>query len=201
MRTRKLLCLIAGLSLITSPALSVAEDAAIVSSMNAKSYSFPAIDSTAETPRSIPLYHYKDKVLLVVNTASQCGFTPQYEGLQQLWEKYKDRGLVVIGVPSNNFGGQEPGSDKDIQKFTSETFKITFPLTAKVEVTGDKAHPFFRYVQKTLGFMAVPKWNFYKYLIDKEGNLVDYFPSTTKPMSPELTNIIEKLLSTTENPR
>ena len=176
-------------SLGATPFTVQAADVPVATQANSYAYSFTSIDG-----KSLPLFRFKGKVLLIVNTASQCGFTPQYEGLQQLWEKYKDRGLVVIGVPSNNFGGQEPGTEKDIQAFTTKTFKITFPLTAKAETTGDDAHPFFKYVKRELGFMAAPKWNFYKYLIDKNGKLVDYFPSTTSPMSEEITEAIEKLL-------
>lgn len=153
--------------------------------------SFTAIDDSP-----MPLSAYRGKVLLVVNTASECGFTPQYEGLEKLYQTYKDQGLVVLGVPSNDFGGQEPGSNAEIKQFC-EMRQITFPLTGKQVVSGDDAHPFYQWAGSQVGVAGRPKWNFHKYLIGRDGALLDYFHSTTKPDSDALKEAIEKALSVT----
>lgn len=146
----------------------------------------------------MPLVDYKGKVLLIVNTASQCGFTKQYTGLEQLYQKYKDQGLVVIGVPCNQFGGQEPGTAEKIKAFTQEKYGITFPMTAKYEVNGDNAHPFFAWIAKEarqfLVFSNAPKWNFHKYLIGKDGEYITNFGSPVEPMSEKMTRSIEAAL-------
>lgn len=142
----------------------------------------------------LPLSEYKNKVLLIVNTASRCGFTPQYEGLQKLYDTYKDRGLVIIGVPSNNFGGQEPGSNKEIKQFCEMNFAINFPMTEKADVTGNDAHPFYRWAgaQGKGGLLTgKPRWNFHKYLVAADGSLAGSYAPTTKPGSSELTKAIE----------
>lgn len=157
---------------------------------NAYDYSF----HTLVGKKPLPLSSYKGKVLIVVNTASNCGFTPQYAGLEKLYQKYKDRGLVIIGVPSNDFGGQEPGDSKQIANFCQLNYGVTFPMTAKEVVSGKNAHPFYLWAHKELGFGSAPKWNFHKYVIDRHGNIVDYFYSTTKPDSEKITGLIEKLL-------
>lgn len=144
--------------------------------------------------KPLPLAEFKGKVLLIVNTASQCGFTKQYAGLEKLYDEYKDQGLVVIGVPSNDFGGQEPGSAEEIAEFCEMNFGVSFPLTSKVVVSGEEAHPFYLYARETLGFAAAPKWNFHKYLITREGVLVDYFHSTTAPDAKNLRRAIAKAL-------
>lgn len=146
-------------------------------------------------PGLLNLADYKGKVILIVNTASQCGFTPQYKSLQSLYSHYKDKGLVVIGVPSNDFGAQEPGNDHDIAKFCELNYGVTFPLTAKQIVSGDGAHPFYIWAKKKLGFGTAPKWNFHKYLISRKGQLVDYYNSTTDPQSDKLISNIEILLN------
>jgi glutathione peroxidase len=132
----------------------------------------------------VELSNYKDKVLLIVNTASQCGFTPQYQGLQSLYNKYSDRGLVVLGFPCNQFGQQEPGSTSDIQSFCETRFGVSFPLFEKVDVNGGNAHPLFKYLTKAapglLGTEGI-KWNFTKFLVDRKGNVVKRYPSMTKP--------------------
>ena len=143
----------------------------------------------------LPLSQFKGKVILIVNTASECGFTPQYEGLQKLYDTYKDKGLVIVGVPSNDFGKQEPGDEEAIGAFCKLNYGVTFPMATKQVVTGDNAHPFYIWAKKTLGFGTAPKWNFHKYLIDKNGKLVDYFNSTTSPMSGSVTKRIEALLA------
>lgn len=143
----------------------------------------------------LPLAQYKGKVLLIVNTASQCGFTPQYEGLQKLYDTYKDRGLVVLGVPSNDFGGQEPGSNDEIAHFCKLNYGVTFPMASKEIVAGDKAHPFYQWAYGVLGFGTAPKWNFHKYLINRDGQLIDYFNSTTGPDSGRLREAIDAALA------
>ncbi|MFZ4541327.1 MAG: glutathione peroxidase [Rickettsiales bacterium] len=142
----------------------------------------------------MPLKNFQGKVLLIVNTASQCGFTSQYEGLQKLYDQYKDKGLVVIGVPSNDFGEQEPGDDKEIAHFCKLNFGVTFPMASKKVVSGDAAHPFYRWAKAELGFGTAPKWNFHKYLVNRKGELVDYFNSTTSPQSTRLVEAVEKAL-------
>ncbi len=143
---------------------------------------------------TMPLSAYKGKVLLVVNTASKCGFTKQYSGLQKLHTTYKDRGLVIIGVPSNDFGAQEPGSAQEIQTFCRLNYDVEFLMTSKVTVTGDMAHPFYGWINGVLGFGSAPKWNFHKYLVDKNGHPVDFYTSMTEPESDKLKAAIEKLL-------
>ena len=139
--------------------------------------------------------NYKDKVLLIVNTASQCGFTPQYQGLQALYHKYRDRGLVVLGFPCNQFGKQEPGSTSEIQSFCETRFGVSFPLFEKVDVNGINAHPLFKYLTKAMpGILGTEgiKWNFTKFLVDRKGNVVKRYPSMTKPE--DLEKEIEALL-------
>ena len=143
----------------------------------------------------LPLDGYRGKVLLVVNTASQCGFTGQYAALQSLWSKYRDKGLVVLGVPSNDFGNQEPGKEIEIKKFCDVNFNVDFPMTNKVSVSGDNAHPFYRWAATELGVLAKPRWNFHKYLIDRNGELVDWFSTPTSPASGKVIKIVEKHLS------
>ena len=140
---------------------------------------------------TINLKDYKEKVILVVNVASRCGFTYQYEGLQTLWNEYKDKGLVVVGVPSNNFR-QEPGSSKEIKDFCETTFGIDFPITEKINVIGNDAHPFFKWAKDNHGSGAVPKWNFHKIIIGKNGKIAQTFSSITKPSSNKFISAIEK---------
>jgi glutathione peroxidase len=140
---------------------------------------------------SINLSDYKDNVIVVVNVASRCGFTYQYEGLQELWSEYKDKGLVIVGVPSNNFR-QEPGTNKEIKDFCETTFGIDFPITEKISVVGKDAHPFFLWAKKNHGSSAVPKWNFHKIIIGKNGKVLETFSSITKPSSKKFISAIEK---------
>ncbi|MGB5835183.1 MAG: glutathione peroxidase [Thiohalocapsa sp.] len=135
---------------------------------------------------------YQGKVVLIVNTASKCGFTGQYEGLEALYDKYGDRGLVVLGFPSNDFGNQEPGSEEQIQQFCRLTYSVQFPMFEKTSVKKGSADPLFKYLAEQAG--AYPKWNFYKYLIDRDGNVVDYFSSITSPKSKKVVSAIERLL-------
>lgn len=149
-------------------------------------FSFTAIDG-----QPLPLSQFEGKAVLVVNTASQCGFTPQYKGLEELYRKYRDRGLVVLGVPSNDFGQQEPGSSEEILQFCETNFSVDFPLTEKVKVTGDDAHPFFRWAAKEMGPLAKPRWNFHKYLIAPDGRLVDWFSTVTSPDASSVSRAVE----------
>jgi glutathione peroxidase len=143
---------------------------------------------------AMPLSKFKDKVLLVVNTASHCGFTEQYEGLQSLYKKYAEKGLVIIAVPSGDFGGQEFDDNAEIKEFCETKFAVEFELTEKEKVSGDGAHPFYEYAGEKLGFGTKPKWNFHKYLVNRKGEVVDYFNSTTKPESDKVVKKIEELL-------
>jgi glutathione peroxidase len=142
----------------------------------------------------MPLSQYKGKVLLIVNTASKCGFTPQYKGLQALYSKYKPSGLTIIGVPSNDFGQQEPGNAQEIKQFCELNYGVTFPMTSKYTVTGNSAHPFFKWAYEVLGFGAAPKWNFHKYLVGRDGKLIDFYTSMTAPDSDKLVAALEKEL-------
>ena len=137
---------------------------------------------------------YKDKTILLVNVASKCGFTKQYSGLQALYEKYKDKGLVIIGIPSNQFGGQEPGSNKEIKDFCEINFNITFPITDKIDVKGKNAHPIYLWAKENYGNSTVPKWNFHKILINKNGKIQNTYNSFIKPMSKKIIKEIELIL-------
>ena len=143
---------------------------------------------------TIDLNQYKGKTILLVNVASKCGFTKQYTGLQDLYEKYKDRGFYVIGVPSNQFGGQEPGTNSEIKDFCETNFNITFPMTSKYDVKGSNAHPVYLWAKETFGKSTIPKWNFHKILIDKNGKVIDTFASFTSPMSKKIIKKIEEIL-------
>ena len=140
------------------------------------------------------LKNLKDKTVLLVNVASNCGFTKQYSELQELYDKYSEKGLVVLGVPSNQFGGQEPGSNNEIKDFCETNFNITFPMTTKIDVKGKNAHPIYLWAKENYGNAAVPKWNFHKILINKQGKIEDTYSSFTKPMSKKLTSKIEEIL-------
>ena len=142
---------------------------------------------------TIDFEKYRDKVVLIVNTASYCGFTSQYEELQTLWDKYKSRGLIVLGVPSNSFN-QEKNNNSEVKKFCKVNFNINFPLTSITEVKGDKAHDLFIWAKDNHGKSAIPKWNFHKILINKEGKIEETFTSFTKPMSKKLIDKIENIL-------
>ncbi len=147
--------------------------------------------------KPLPLAGFKGKILLVVNTASECGYTPQYEGLEALWQAYKDKGLAVLGVPCNDFGGQEPGTAAEIASFCKANYGVTFPLAAKTVVKGDGAHPFYRWAGEKAGLVGRPKWNFHKYLIGRDGRFIDWFSTPAKPMGPKIRAAVEKALSST----
>ena len=146
------------------------------------------------TGDELNIANMRGKTILLVNVASKCGFTEQYEELQQLYDDFKYKGLIVIGVPSNQFGRQEPGSEGEIKKFCETNFNITFPMTNKYDVKGDNAHPIYVWAKKTYGNSTIPKWNFHKILINKQGNVEDTFMSFTKPLSKKIVKKIEQIL-------
>jgi glutathione peroxidase len=172
-----------GLSLATMAADAPA-------SGDAFQFSFTSIDG-----KPMSMADFKGKTVLVVNTASQCGFTPQYTALEAVYKKYKDKGLVVLGVPSNDFGGQEPGSNAEIKKFCEGNYDVDFPLTTKYDVKGDSAHPFFKWAAAVGGTPAVPAWNFHKLLIGPNGQLVTEWPSKVTPDSAAVETAIEASLA------
>ena len=141
------------------------------------------------------LAEYKGKVIIVVNVASQCGFTKQYEDMQKVWEKYQVKGVIMLGVPSNDFGRQEPGSNEEIKDFCEAKFGINFPMTEKVSVKGENAHPFYLWAKKNHGKSAIPKWNFHKIMIGKNGKVVDTFASITNPSSKKFIIALEEALN------
>jgi glutathione peroxidase len=144
----------------------------------------------------LPLTAFENEVVLVVNTASRCGFTPQYEGLQEIYAEYHDQGFEIVGVPSNDFAGQEPGAEQEIRDFCSLNYGVTFPMAGKTEVIGDQRHPFYAWAQTQLGEVAVPAWNFHKLLIGRDGRLIAAFPTRTEPTSEEVRAAINAALAT-----
>ena len=142
----------------------------------------------------LDLSKFYGKTILLVNVASKCGFTKQYDDLQKLYEDFQDNGLVVIGVPTNQFGGQEPGTESDIKNFCETNFNITFPMTSKYHVKGDNAHPIYIWAKDTYGKSTVPKWNFHKILINKNGKVEDTFASFTGPISKKIINKLNQIL-------
>lgn len=157
---------------------------------SAYDHTFQSIDG-----KPMPLSSFRGKVLLVVNTASFCGFTPQYSALQKIYERYEARGFVIVGVPSNDFGGQEPKSEADVKVFCQGAFGITFPLTAKYHVVGSEKHPFYAWAANSLGALNGPWWNFHKYLVGRDGKLVTSFGTRTEPESPNVVAAIESELA------
>jgi glutathione peroxidase len=169
--------------MVVAPVVAGAETVPV----SAYAFEFPPL--MGEQP--IKLSDYTGKVILIVNTASKCGFTGQYSGLEKLYKRFKDRGLVIIGVPSNDFGKQEPGDSQQVAEFCKVNYGVTFPMTAKQSVIGDNAHPFYQWAAQGLGFGSRPKWNFHKYLVGHNGHLLDYFNSTTEPESDRIVKAIE----------
>ena len=153
-------------------------------------FTLPGIDG-----KPLDLGQYAGRPLLIANTASRCGFTPHYAGLQEVWDAYRDRGLVVIGVPSNDFGGQEPGSEAEISGFCERNYGVTFPMAAKLPVKGASAHPLFRFLAQQGGPLARPRWNFYKYVVGPDGKLASWFSSLTRPQSARVRAALERALS------
>ena len=156
---------------------------------NAYQFEFDSIDG-----EKLPLADWRGRPVLVVNTASYCGYTPQYRDLQVLWRRYQPRGLVVLGVPSNDFGEQEPGTLAEIKEFCETRYQIDFPLTDKCPVVGGAAHPFYQWIAAELGEGGTPRWNFHKYLIGPDGALVGAWPSSVGPTDAKITAEIERLL-------
>ena len=166
------------------------ESAVAMDSDNGYDFQFVTI-----TGKPMPMSGFSGKPVLVVNTASFCGFTPQYEALQVLWERYRDEGLVLVGVPSNDFGNQEPRSEKEIKKFCEINFNIDFPLTTKQHVIGPDAHPLFKWFVSEKGESVAPRWNFHKFLISSDGLLAEAWPSHVTPLSDELITAVEAALT------
>ena len=152
-------------------------------------FTFKDLDGSA-----FSLSEYKGKVIVVVNVASQCGFTKQYEDMQKVWQKYQEKGVIMLGVPSNDFGKQEPGSNEDIKNFCEAKFGISFPMTEKILVKGSEAHPFYIWARENHGKSAIPKWNFHKIIIDKNGKIVDTFASITSPSSKRFIKALDNLI-------
>ena len=144
--------------------------------------------------KPLPLAQFKGKVVLLVNTASECGFTPQYEGLEALYTAKKDSGLVIIGVPSNDFGGQEPGKGEEIAQFCKLNYGVTFPLADKSVVKGAEAIAVYKWAGDKAGFLGTPKWNFHKYLFGRDGQFIDWYSSATTPMGPKISQAVERAL-------
>lgn len=163
------------------------------SSFEKTAYDFSFKTLIDEKP--LHLKDFKGSVILIVNTASKCGFTSQYEELETLYQYNKNKGFVIIGVPSNDFGSQEPGNNEEIANFCKINYGVTFPMVSKEKVSGNEAHPFYLWAKKILGFGTAPKWNFHKYLINRQGKLIDYFHSTTSPDSNQLKKAIESALA------
>ena len=185
----KLLLFLTGfVSFITGSTAQASQKAKQVENMSVYDFKFTKIDGG-----NLPLSEFKGKTLLIVNTASRCGFTKQYEGLQDLYAAYKDKGLVVLGVPANDFLGQEPGSNEEIKTFCETTFGITFPMTEKVHVKGGDAHPFYLWASKQENG-GTPGWNFHKFLISPDGKLVASFDSKTAPDDAVFKKTIEENL-------
>lgn len=157
----------------------------------AYNFSFTSLNEN----KKLSLGDFKGKVIVIVNTASKCGFTSQYADLEKIYEEYKDKGLVIIGVPSNDFGGQEPGSNEEIATFCQLNYGVTFPMAQKEIISGDNTHPFYIWAKEILGFGTAPKWNFHKYLINREGKIINYFHSTTSTQSDRFKTAIEKALA------
>ena len=158
-------------------------------SANAYKFSFNSIDG-----KIVNLKDFKGKPILIINTASLCGFTNQYADIELLYDNYKEDGLVVIGIPSNDFGNQELSSNAKVKDFCTTNFDISFLLTEITKIKGQNGHPFFKWIKQEAGFLAFPKWNFYKYLINNEGGLVSWYASTTKPSSKKIQKEIQKFI-------
>ena len=170
----------------------VAMTAALFGASNVLDFTLNSIDG-----KPAPLSQYQGKVVLIVNVASRCGFTPQYTGLEKIYEKYKDQGFVILGFPANNFGSQEPGTNEEIKTFCSSKYSVTFPMYAKISVKGDDIHPLYSYLtgkQTNPATAGDIKWNFTKFLVGKDGKVIARFESAVTPESPEVTGAIEKAL-------
>ncbi len=177
---------IAAMIVAAPAAADPADPVASEKAASAHAFTFDAIEGGP-----LPLSTFAGKTILVVNTASMCGFTRQYQGLQDLYEAYRDKGFVVLGAPSNDFGGQEPGKEADIKKFCEVNFNVNFPLTEKISVRGADAHPFYVWARDTLGAANAPSWNFHKYLVGPDGRLIAAFASGEEPMGDKIRAAVE----------
>jgi glutathione peroxidase len=177
---------------IVAHALARGSDMATSDGDAGDAYQFDFVSLEGE---KLPLAAWRGCPVMVVNTASFCGYTPQYRDLEGLWQRYRERGLVVLGVPSNDFGEQEPGSAAEIKQFCETNYQVDFPLTEKYRVIGAAAHPFYRWVAAQLGEAGAPRWNFHKYLIGPDGRLAGAWPSRVGPLDPAITGEIEAMLS------
>ncbi len=157
--------------------------------MNLFEYSFAALGGGA-----LSMERFRNQPILLVNTASECGFTPQYKQLQAIYNDYRQSGLVVVGIPCNDFGEQEPGDDEEIARFTREEYSITFPMTSKYSVIGPQSHPLFKTMAEEFGGDVLPRWNFHKYLFSRKGQLVEHWPSKVPPDDPAVTHQITRNL-------
>jgi glutathione peroxidase len=192
MRRRPIL--ITGLALLVTAAMVTAEAARASEAGSVLEFQARRLSGPTES-----LERYRGQVLLIVNTASRCGYTSQYEGLQALYERYRDRGFTVLGFPSNDFGNQEPGSDDQIRAFCRANYGVEFPMFSKVRVRGDDAHPLYAYLTSLPEPMGGPvRWNFQKYLVDRSGRVVGRYASGVRPGDPELVSEIERLLASPE---
>ena len=163
-------------------------------SMSENSKVFYDFNINSINGEKLNLSSFNGKTILLVNVASKCGFTKQYDDLQKLYDDFKEKGLVVIGIPSNQFGGQEPGTEAEIKNFCETNFNINFPMTSKYDVKGDNAHPVYIWAKETYGKSTVPKWNFHKILINKNGKVEDTFASFTGPLSKKILKKLEEIL-------
>lgn len=186
---RAVLGLVAAGAAAAFVAVAAPARAANVSGRNAHSFNFPDIEGGR-----LSLGDYAGRAILVVNTASRCGFTNQYGDLQKLHERYAGQGLTILGVPSNDFGQQEPGTEEEIRAFCSGTYGVEFPMTGKTKVRGAGAHPFYRWARDELGVQNAPRWNFHKYLVGRDGRLLAAFPSHITPMGPAIRQAVEQAL-------
>jgi glutathione peroxidase len=171
------------------PSMRTAHAQAAMSGITAYAFSFPALAGG-----DIKLADYTGHPMMVVNTASLCGFTPQYAGLQQLWSEFHDRGLMIVGVPSNDFGGQEPGGPKEIAETAQHQYGVTFPMAAKAVVKGPDAHPFYRWAA-TARPKDTPRWNFHKYLVGRDGYLAEVFPESVDPLDTRVKTAVARALA------
>jgi glutathione peroxidase len=184
-----LTAVLAGIAGPASTRIAPAQPA--ISRITAYAFSFPAL-----TGGDIRLADYANHPLLVVNTASLCGYTPQYGGLQELWTQFHDRGFVIVGVPSNDFGGQEPGGSTEIAQTAQHQYGVTFPIAAKTVVKGPNAHPFYRWAAEARP-NDVPRWNFHKYLIGRDGYIAEVFPETVEPTDTRVKTAIGRAFADT----
>ena len=167
----------------------------LVTLMPASATSLHDFTLTGLDGKPLPLAQFKGKVVLLVNTASECGYTPQYEGLEKLWEGYKSKGLVIVGVPSNDFGGQEPGTAQEIATFCKINYGVTFPLADKTVVKGASADPVYKWAGDEAGADGQPKWNFHKYLFGRDGRFIGWFSTQATPTGPKITKAIDAALA------